>query len=135
MSTPPHSFDEIMQRLAQLSFGERYDMIVAIANGGILPAALLHERLPHLPVHLLHINWRNTDNTPRGPMPTLQHPPSFDPVRKNILLAEDRIKTGTTQRYARQVLHTANLIHTFAINGDADYALYNEPCFPLPWRF
>ena len=30
-------------------------------------------------------------------------------------------------------LKDAALIKTFAVNGDADYELYNEPCFRFPW--
>ncbi|MDD2515382.1 MAG: phosphoribosyltransferase, partial [Proteiniphilum sp.] len=50
-----------------------------------------------------------------------------------ILLVEDRIKTGATVRFAIDLLHEAREIKTFAVNGKADYALYDEDCFKFPW--
>lgn len=56
--------------------------------------------------------------------------------REKILLVEDRVKTGTTLNYARQLLLGAGaaVVKTFAVNGNADYCLYNEMCFRFPWR-
>lgn len=129
----PRSFDDLLERLRKLEFARRFDMIVAIANGGLLPAALLHEKLG-IEVNILRINWRDTNNTPRGASPVLLREPDFDFAGKNILLADDRVKTGTTIAFARKVLARAAHVSTFAINGSADYALCNEACFPMPWR-
>jgi xanthine phosphoribosyltransferase len=133
MPAAPHSFADILQRLREMPFAEEFDMIVAIANGGLLPAALLHERLG-IEVNVLRVNWRDPDNTPRRPAPALLRPPDFAFAGKRVLLAEDRIKTGATIAFAREVLAAAALVRTFAINGPADYAIYNETCFPMPWR-
>lgn len=127
------SFEEIMARLRDLKITEPFDMIVAIANGGLLPAALLHEHT-HLEVNVLRINWRDPANQPRGTAPVLLREPDFDFAGKRILLADDRIKTGTTIEFARRILASAACIRTFAINGTADYALFDEDCFPMPWR-
>lgn len=127
------TFADILARLRALEMPEEFDMIVAIANGGLLPAALLHERLG-LEVNLLRINWRAPDNTPRGPAPRLLREPGFAFAGKRLLLADDRIKTGATIAFAKQTLAAAALVRTFAINGAADYALYDEDCFPMPWR-
>ena len=126
-------FEDIMRRIREIEIPEKFDMIVAITNGGIIPGALLNERL-HLPYNLLHINWRDEDNNPRGPYPVLLRPQSFDCSGKRILLADDRIKTGTTIEFAKNLLSAARDIKTFAINGNADYALFNEDCFTMPWR-
>ena len=127
------TFADIAARLRVLAIPEEFDMIVAIANGGLLPAALLHERLG-LEVNVLRINWRAPDNTPRGPAPRLLREPDFDFAGKRLILADDRIKSGATIAFAKQVLSAAALIRTFAINGAADYALYDEDCFRMPWR-
>ncbi|MDR2845564.1 MAG: phosphoribosyltransferase domain-containing protein [Puniceicoccales bacterium] len=127
------TFEDILLRLRTLEIPERFDMIVAIANGGLLPAALLYERLG-VEVNVLRINWRNPDNSPRGATPVLLREPDFDATGKRILLADDRVKTGTTLAFARKVLAGAALVRTFAINGTADYALFDEACFPMPWR-
>jgi xanthine phosphoribosyltransferase len=127
------SFEDITRRIREIEIPEQFDMIVAIANGGIIPGALINERL-QLPFELLHINWRDEDNNPRGPYPVLLRPQSFDCSGKRILLADDRIKTGTTIDFAKKLLSAARDIKTFAINGAADYTLFNETCFAMPWR-
>ncbi|MDR0535771.1 MAG: hypothetical protein LBG65_05420 [Puniceicoccales bacterium] len=133
MTAAPHSFDDILSRLRDMRFAEDFDMIVAIANGGILPAALLCERLG-LEVNVLRVNWRAPDNLPCRPAPTLLRQPDFEFSGRRILLADDRVKTGATIAFVRQLLAPAALVRTFAINGKADYAIYDEPCFPMPWR-
>ncbi|MDR0901451.1 MAG: phosphoribosyltransferase [Opitutaceae bacterium] len=127
------TFADIAARLRALPMPEEFDMIVAIANGGLLPAALLRERLG-IEVNVLRINWRAPDNTPRGPAPRLLREPDFDFAGKRLILADDRIKSGATIAFAKNILSTAALVRTFAINGNADYALYNEDCFRMPWR-
>ena len=52
---------------------------------------------------------------------------------KSILLVDDRIKTGSTIRLACELLKEARLVKTFAVNGTADYALFDEMCFKFPW--
>lgn len=52
---------------------------------------------------------------------------------KSILLVDDRIKTGATIKLARELLKEARSIKTFAVNGTADYALFDETCFKFPW--
>jgi xanthine phosphoribosyltransferase len=44
------------------------------------------------------------------------------------------VKTGATLNYAVNLLKDdARLVKTFAVNGKADYSLYNEDCFRFPW--
>lgn len=126
------SFDEILERFRDISFPEEFDLIVAIANGGIIPAAMLNQRL-NKEMHLLYINFRDERQQPRYDRPRLLHPLSFDPSGKRILLVDDRIKTGATITFARELLKDAETIRSFAVNGNADYALYNESCFRFPW--
>ena len=57
----------------------------------------------------------------------------FDFKDKSILLVDDRIKTGSTIRLACELLKEARLVKTFAVNGTADYALFDETCFKFPW--
>ncbi len=126
------SFDDVMQRFREVTFHEKFDLIVAIANGGIIPAAILNQRL-NLRVELLRINLRDPSQKPRFERPQLVSPIDFDIKGKTILLVEDRIKTGATVRFAIDLLHEAREIKTFAVNGKADYALYDEDCFKFPW--
>lgn len=121
-----------MQRFREIDFHETFDMIVAIANGGIIPAAIINQRL-NIGIQLLKINLRDQDQKPKYDSPKLVSPVDFDYKGKSILLVEDRIKTGATVQYAIELLHGAREIKTFAVNGKADYALYDESCFKFPW--
>lgn len=126
------SFQEVMQRFREIQFRETFDMIVAIANGGIIPAAILNQQL-NIDIHLLKINLRDPNQQPKYDRPKLLSPIGFEYKNKNILLVEDRIKTGATVQFAIDLLHDAGEIKTFAVNGKADYSLYNESCFRFPW--
>ena len=126
------TFDEVMNRFREIEFHENFDMIVAIANGGIIPAAIINQRL-NKEFRLLKINLRDAEQKPRYDAPQLISPVDFDCTGKTILLVEDRIKTGATVNFAITLLKDAKLVKTFAVNGNADYALYNETCFKFPW--
>ncbi|MFR6381473.1 MAG: phosphoribosyltransferase [Odoribacter splanchnicus] len=110
-------------------------MIVAVANGGIIPAAMLNQRL-NLDMQLLKLHLRDADQKQLYDRPRLLEEIRFEVKGKKILLVEDRVKTGTTLNYARQLLLGAGaaVVKTFAVNGNADYCLYNEMCFRFPWR-
>lgn len=126
------TFDEVMRRFREIEFHETFDMIVAIANGGIIPAAILNQRLD-VEFQILKINLRDAEQRPKYDNPRLISPVNFDFKDKRILLVEDRIKTGATVKFAEELLKGAKIIKTFAVNGSADYALYDENCFKFPW--
>lgn len=126
------TFKEVHQRFREIEFRETFDIIVAIANGGIVPAAIINQRLDK-EIHLLKINLRDPSQKPKYDSPKLVSPIDFDFKNKSILLVEDRIKTGATVKYAIELLQGAKLIKTFAVNGAADYSLYDEDCFKFPW--
>ena len=118
--------------LRTIEFHDDFDMIVAIANGGIVPAGIINQRLQK-EVHLLRINLRDEYQHPKYDAPQLLAPVDFDFKDKSILLVDDRIKTGSTIRLACELLKEARMIKTFAVNGTADYALFDETCFKFPW--
>jgi xanthine phosphoribosyltransferase len=126
------SFEEVLQRFRDITFDETFDIIVAIANGGIIPAAIINQRL-NTGVELLKINLRDPNQKPKYDSPRLVSPIDFDFKDKTILLVEDRIKTGATVKFAIDLLNGAKQIKTFAVNGNADYSLYDEECFKFPW--
>ncbi len=129
---PTKSFEEVLQRFKEIEFTENFDMIVAIANGGIIPAAIINQRL-NVELNLLKINLRDPFQKPKFDTPQLLEPINFDFKNKTILLVEDRIKTGATVNLAVSLLKDAAVVKTFAVNGNADYELYNESCFRFPW--
>lgn len=126
------TFTEIMQRFAEIDIDEPFDLIVAIANGGLVPAGILNQRL-QLEVKVLRINFKDENQRPRYDSPRLLQPVDFDFKDKKILLVDDRIKSGSTIVVAKQILSEAKVVKTFAVNGNADYALFNESCFRFPW--
>lgn len=125
--------EEVKDKIRTMDFAEEFDLIVAIANGGIIPAAMLSQTL-QVKMELLKINYRDVNQKPIYESPKLLDEINFDIKDKTILLVEDRVKTGATLKYAKQLLAGAALVKTFAVNGPADYSLYNETCFSFPWN-
>ncbi len=121
-----------MKKFREIEFRETFDMIVAIANGGVIPAAIINQRL-NVEIQLLKINLRDPSQKPKYDSPVLVSPINFEYKNKTVLLVEDRIKTGATVDFAINLLHGARQIKTFAVNGRADYSLYDESCFRFPW--
>ena len=126
------TFEEISIRFREIVFSEKFDTIVAIANGGIVPAAILNQRFD-IPIELLKINLRDTNQKIKYEYPKLLEPIHFEFKNKNILLVDDRVKTGRTLQFAADLLREAKTVKTFAVNGKADYCLYDEDCFRFPW--
>ena len=126
------TFNEVMDRFRSITFEDEFDIIVAIANGGIVPAGIINQRLQR-EVHLLKINLRDECQHPKYDRPKLLAPIDFDFRNKRILLVDDRIKTGSTIMLAKELMQDARMIKTFAVNGNADYALFDETCFKFPW--
>ena len=126
------TFNEVMDRFRFISFEDEFDIIVAIANGGFVPAGIINQRLQK-EVHLLKINLRDEYQHPKYDRPKLLAPIDFDFRNKRILLVDDRIKTGSTIMLAKELMQDARMIKTFAVNGNADYALFDETCFKFPW--
>ena len=131
----PKSLEEIINRIRLMELPVNINMVVAVARGGIIPATLIMQKL-QCDLELLWINYRDNQNKPNYESPKLMKPISFDVKNKNILLVEDRIKTGASVNYAKQTLLEmgASSVLTFAVNGKADYCIYDEACFPMPWK-
>lgn len=126
------SFSEVMERFINIEINETFDIVVAIANGGIVPAGIINQRL-NAEFQIIKINLRDPQQKPRFDEPKLLSPIDFDFNNKKILLVDDRSKTGSTIKLAKELLKEAQLIKTFAVNGTADYALFDEMCFRFPW--
>ena len=126
------TMEEVLERFRTIEFHEDFDMIVAIANGGIVPAGIINQRLQK-EIHLLKINLRDEYQHPKYDQPKLLAPIDFDFRDKRILLVDDRIKTGSTIKLAKELMQEARMIKTLAVNGNADYALFDEACFKFPW--
>src|SRR5512146_121895 len=107
------SWDQVKTKFNAIVFDEPFDIIVAIANGGIVPAAIINQRL-HLPIELLKINFRDNRQQPLYASPKLLTDINFDVKDKQVLLVEDRVKTGATLQFAKDLMKDAALVKTFA---------------------
>ena len=126
------SFDEVIERIRTIEIPETFDIVVAIANGGIIPAAMINQRLG-CEIYMLKINLRDAMQNKLYDKPVLLAKIDFNYKGKRILLVDDRVKTGTTLAFAKELLSEASVVKTLAVNGLADYSLYNESCFRFPW--
>ncbi|MDD4922951.1 MAG: phosphoribosyltransferase [Bacteroidales bacterium] len=128
------SFEEVKDLFGSITFNEDFDLIVAVANGGIIPAAMLNQRL-NLEIQLLKLHLRDAFQKQLFDKPQLLEDIRFEVKDKTILLVEDRVKTGNTLNFAKKLLLDlgAKTVRTFAVNGKADYCLYDETCFMFPW--
>ena len=113
------SFDEVIERVRTIEIPETFDMVVAIANGGIIPAAMINQRLG-CEFYLLKINLRDAMQNKLYDKPKLLAEIDFNFKGKRILLVDDRVKTGTTLTFAKELLSEASLVKTLAVNGIAD---------------
>ncbi|HYN41592.1 MAG TPA: phosphoribosyltransferase [Thermoanaerobaculia bacterium] len=123
---------DVLRRIDEIRFDEDFDLVVAVLNGGREPARLLAEKLG-LPVAGLRVNFRDERHRPRHAAPVLLAPPDFDLRGRRVLVVDDRSRTGATLALAREVLKDAAVVRTLAVNGKADYSLFDEPCFVFPW--
>ena len=127
------TINEILNKIKTFEFHEDIDTIVAIARGGIFPAALLQQKLL-IDMEIIWLNFRNENQQPQHDEPVLLKPISFDYFNKKILLVDDRSRTGKTFEKSRALLKGARIIKTFVVNGKADYPLFDEDCFTFPWK-
>lgn len=126
------SMQEIIDKIKELNFNEDFDLIIGIKNGGVVPSYLLGEKL-NSPIDFVKIHFRDENQNPKYKEPVLTEECKYDISDKKILLVDDVSKTGKTIEKAKNSLN-AYKIKTFVVNGKADYNLYDEECFWLPWR-
>jgi len=126
-------FSAISAALKEVSL-PAIDQVVGIATGGIVPASLLAHQLGR-PLHLLRINYRAADNSPRHPAPVLLAGLSLPDVRGTILLVDDVSVSGQTLALARELLKGHDVI-TLVLKGQADYVLFPDisECVHWPWQ-
>jgi uncharacterized protein len=112
---------------------ERFDAIVAIAQGGVIPGALLQQEWG-IPLSIVRINYRDDDNKPLFDDARLLEEGPLPYTGKRLLLVDDVSRTGRTMARAREYLN-GNTIKTFLVNGKAHYRLFDtEECLRMPWK-
>ena len=102
------TLDEILNKIKAIEFQDDFDTLVAIARGGIFPAALLQQKLM-IDLEIIWLNFRNEQQQPQYDEPVLLKPITFDFKNKKILLVDDRSRTGKTFVKGKSLLKEAIL--------------------------
>ena len=129
----PLSFDTISRRLHDLSIPE-VDVVVGIAEGGTVPAALLAHQL-NKPLALVTLNYRAPDNTPQRPAPELLSDVPDLPAASRLLLVDEAGVSGATLEAAR-ALFPDHPVTTLVLKGKGDVVAFPEvrTCVAWPWK-
>jgi adenine/guanine phosphoribosyltransferase-like PRPP-binding protein len=131
----PLTFKDITGRLARWRFPERLDGVVGIAQGGVVPAALVAQRLG-LEMKVIALNYRDDDNEPRFSEPKLLSAVPDLGAWKRVLLVDDVYVSGKSWHAARALLPSEVEVLPFVLKGKEDFALIRDVdgCVQWPWR-
>jgi adenine/guanine phosphoribosyltransferase-like PRPP-binding protein len=126
-------FDEIIQRLDRLDI-PRFDMVVGIATGGVIPAALVATKI-HADLMTLRVEFRDKDNQILYSRPRVHADGRLPEGITSILIVDDVAVTGKTMNAVRALWPKKN-IQTLVFKGKADYVLLPEvdTCVNWPWK-
>ena len=131
----PLAFTDLTRRLAVWKFPAGLDGIVGIASGGVVPAALVAQRLG-LDLKVIALNYRDEANEPRFAAPRLlSRVPDLGPWRR-VLLVDDVYVSGKSWHAARALLPSEIEVLPFVMKGKTDFALIRdlEGCVQWPWK-
>jgi len=129
------SFKDISDRLARWEFPEGIDGVVGIAQGGVVPAALVAQRLG-LELKLIALNYRDDAHEPRFAAPKLLSAVPDLGAWRRVLLVDDVYVTGQSWRAARAALPPAVEVLPFVLKGKVEFALIRDidGCVHWPWN-
>ena len=131
----PLAFKDIAARLDRWKFPDRIDGVVGIASGGVVPAALVAQRLG-VELKVIALNYRDDANTPRYEEPKLLSAVPDLGAWKRVLLIDDVFVSGKSWKAARALLPSGIEVLPFVMKGNADFALIRDVdgCVEWPWR-
>lgn len=126
-------FTEIADRVRAVDF-PAVDVVVGIATGGVVPASLAAFHL-QLPLRLISINFRDSNNAPQRPDPELLTEFDLGPQPLRVLLVDDVSVSGRTIEVARRNLQQHH-VTTLVMKGQGDIVLFPEvgACVNWPWK-
>lgn len=131
----PLAFTDLAARLAVWTFPAGIDGVVGIANGGVVPAALVAQRLG-VDLKVLALNYRDDANQPRFAEPKLLSAiPDLGPWRR-VLLVDDVYVSGKSWQAARRLLPATVEVLPFVMKGKVEFALIRDldGCVQWPWK-
>ena len=126
------TFRQIVKRLEDINL-PRFDTVIGIAEGGIVPASLAAYKLGS-DLKIVHINYRDENNDPRYSEPVLLGKADLSGLKEDILLVDDVSVSGKTIEFAKKLFTNCN-VKTMVVKGKADYVLFPEieDCIRWPW--
>ncbi len=126
------SFKEIAEKIDKLDLSE-IDMVVGIAEGGIVPAALIAFKL-QCDIRIIKASYRGNDNVPIFEEPVIAGELDIPQNISNILLVDDVSVSGKTIGAIRERLDGYN-VKTLVLKGNADIVFFPEieECVVWPW--
>jgi uncharacterized protein len=129
------SFKDIVDRLARWESPRDIDGVVGIARGGVVPAALVAQRLG-LELKLIALNYRDDAHEPRFAAPKLLSAVPDLGTWRRVLLVDDVWVSGQSWRAARAALPPAVEVLPFVLKGQVDFALIRDVdgCVQWPWN-
>jgi hypoxanthine phosphoribosyltransferase len=130
------SFKEIVERINKAALPD-IDLVVGIADGGVVPASLIASRLK-TDLRVIKINYRDPQNNPQYESPVILSGFSIthELIKKKILIVDDVSVSGKTFQTALNFFNGFN-VKTLALKGKtADYVLFPEisECVNWPWK-
>lgn len=131
----PLAFEDIARRLAAWKFPPAIDGVVGIASGGLVPAALVAQRLG-VGMKVIALNYRDDANEPRYAAPKLlSSVPDLGSWRR-VLLVDDVYVSGKSWHAARAVLPPDVEVEPFVLKGKVEFALIRDVdgCVRWPWK-
>ncbi len=131
----PLSFLDVTLRLDSWKFPTGIDGVVGIASGGIVPAALVAQRLG-VDMKVMALNYRDEANEPRFAEPKLLSAvPGLSGWRR-VLLVDDVYVTGKSWQAACALLPRDVTVLPFVMKGKVDFALFPDVdgCVRWPWK-
>ena len=134
-SMTPLAFRDIANRLERWHFPPHLDGVVGIAAGGVVPAALVAQRLG-LEMKVVALNYRDEANEPRYPAPQVLAPAPDVHAWRRILLVDDVYVSGKSWHAARALLPADAEVWPFVLKGKVEFALIRDVdgCVEWPWR-
>jgi xanthine phosphoribosyltransferase len=131
----PLAFTDITARVAAWRFPAGIDGVVGIASGGVVPAALVAQRLG-VEMKVIALNYRDEANEPRLPEPKLlSSVPSLGEWRR-VLLVDDVYVSGRSWHAARSAFPREIDVLPFVLKGKVEFALIRDVdgCVQWPWK-
>jgi hypoxanthine phosphoribosyltransferase len=113
---------------------DKYDYVVAIERGGILPGYLI-SRFLDIPLKTIKIKFRDDRHNRIYDNPVIEKRLNINLNGKNILIVDDVSNTKSTLKRAKSLFKKSK-IETLVISGDADHSLFgpHDKCIEWPWE-